>query len=195
VNPGRVTHNPEILNLLLEKADVQGYLTTDDLMEAVPDVGQDSEHLEAILTALRHRGVDILDRETEEEDNNAPESDFDSFSDLESISSDDTISLYLKEMSRVPLLNFEEEQSLAKRIESGRAAKKEREQLNGRCSVKRKAELETFIEDGLAGTRSPDQGKHQTGGFGCQTVHWQGSAVPGPDPGGKSGVDEGSRKI
>jgi len=68
---------------------------------------------------------------------------------LESISSDDTISLYLKEMSRVPLLNFEEEQSLAKRIESGRAAKKEREQLNGRCSVKRKAELETFIEDGL----------------------------------------------
>lgn len=138
--------------MLLEKADIQGYLTTEDLMEAVPDVGQDSEHLEAILMALRRRGVDILDHDTEletEEDERNPVSDFDVFSNLEPISSDDTISLYLKEMSRVALLNHEEEQNLAKRIELGRAAKKEYEQLNGRCSEKRKVELETFIEDGL----------------------------------------------
>lgn len=152
MNPGRAKHNPDVLNMLLEKADIQGYLTTEDLMEAVPDVGQDSEHLEAILMALRRRGVDILDHDTEletEEDERNPVSDFDVFSNLEPISSDDTISLYLKEMSRVALLNHEEEQNLAKRIELGRAAKKEYEQLNGRCSEKRKVELETFIEDGL----------------------------------------------
>jgi RNA polymerase primary sigma factor len=152
VNPGRVKHNPEVLNLLLEKADIQGYLTTEDLMEAVPDIGQDSEHLEAILLALRRRGVNILDRDAEtetEEEEQSSASDFDSFSNLEPISSDDTISLYLKEMSRVALLNHEEEQSLAKRIELGRAAKKEYEQMNGRCPEKRKIELETFIEDGL----------------------------------------------
>lgn len=152
MNPGRTKHNPEVLNMLLEKADIQGYLTTEDLMEAVPDVGQDSEHLEAILLALRRRGVDILDRDMElesEEDDRNPVSDFDVFSNLEPISSDDTISLYLKEMSRVALLNHEEEQNLAKRIELGRAAKKEYEQLNGRCPEKRRIELETFIEDGL----------------------------------------------
>lgn len=152
MNPRRVKHNPEVLTQLLEKADIQGYLTTEDLMEAVPDIGQDSEHMEAILLALRRRGVDILDRDGEpeaEEDEQSPASDFDSLSNLEPISSDDTISLYLKEMSRVALLNHEEEQSLAKRIELGRAAKKELEQMNGRCPEKRKTELGVFIEDGL----------------------------------------------
>lgn len=152
MNPRRVKHNPEVLTQLLEKADIQGYLTTEDLMEAVPDIGQESEHMEAILLALRRRGVDILDRDGEpeaEEDEQSPASDFDSLSNLEPISSDDTISLYLKEMSRVALLNHEEEQSLAKRIELGRAAKKELEQMNGRCPEKRKTELGVFIEDGL----------------------------------------------
>ena len=35
-NPGRRKRNTEILSMLLEKADVQGYLTTEDLMEFYP---------------------------------------------------------------------------------------------------------------------------------------------------------------
>ncbi len=63
VNPGRRVRNVEILNMLLEKADVQGYLTTDDLIEVYPDVSRDAEHLEAVMLMLRRRGVDILDHE------------------------------------------------------------------------------------------------------------------------------------
>ena len=46
--------------MLLEKADVQGYLTTEDLMEFYPNGDEDAEHLSAIVLALRRRGVDLV---------------------------------------------------------------------------------------------------------------------------------------
>ena len=46
------------MNMLLEKANIQGYLTTDDLMEAFPDANQDAEYLSVLLTSLRQSGVE-----------------------------------------------------------------------------------------------------------------------------------------
>ena len=63
--PGRHGQNTEILSMLLEKADVQGYLTTEDLMEFYPEGDEDNEHLTALMVALRRRGVDILDHEND----------------------------------------------------------------------------------------------------------------------------------
>ena len=120
-NPGRRVRNVEILNMLLEKADVQGYLTTDDLIEVYPDVSRDAEHLEAVMVMLRRRGVDILDHEQTPYDDDEPLDDspvdagLNPFADLDPVSSDDTIGLYLKEMSRVALLSAEEEVGLAQR--------------------------------------------------------------------------------
>jgi RNA polymerase primary sigma factor len=158
-NPGRHRRNTEILSMLLEKADVQGYLTTEDLMEVYPDVSEDVDHLEAIVLALRRRGVDILDQETPspfgmdahfaDEPNDFGASDLDPFTDLAPISSDDTIGLYLKEMSRVPLLALEEELDLAKRIECGRASKRELDRTNGRTPAPRRVELQQKLDDGL----------------------------------------------
>ena len=110
-NPGRHKRNTEILSMLLEKADVQGYLTTEDLMELYPQVSEDADRLEAIVLALRRRGVDILDQDEadapfEESDDSIAEIDSEAFVDLTRISSDDTVGLYLKEMSRVPLLKW-----------------------------------------------------------------------------------------
>jgi len=151
-NPGRRTKNIEILNLLLEKADVQGYLTTEDLMEFYPDVSRDAERIEAVLVALRRRGVEVLDNETdtdtEERDSISPLTDMDTFSNLESISSDDTIGLYLKEMSRVPLLNMDEEIDIARRIEAGRASKRELDCDREKAPKQQKRLLEQRIEDG-----------------------------------------------
>lgn len=151
-NPGRRTKNMEILNLLLEKADVQGYLTTEDLMEFYPDVSRDAERIEAVLVALRRRGVEVLDSETdtdtEERDSISPLTDMDTFSNLESISSDDTIGLYLKEMSRVPLLNMDEEIDIARRIEAGRASKRELDCDREKAPTQQKRLLEQRIEDG-----------------------------------------------
>jgi RNA polymerase primary sigma factor len=126
-NPGGRKRNAEILSMLLEKADVQGYLTTEDLMEFYPDVPQDAEHIEATVMALRRHGVEVLDSDSEldliDSDSRLAGSDFDVLSNLETISSDDTIGLYLKEMSRVPLLGVDEEMTIAKNIEFGRKCK------------------------------------------------------------------------
>ncbi len=152
-NPGRRSKSAEVLNLLLEKADVQGYLTTEDLMEFYPDVTRDAERIEAVLTALRRRGVEILDGENDSDitDNEGytQVTDLDFTSTFENISSDDTIGLYLKEMSRVPLLKVDEEIDIARRIEDGRSSKRELERSNGGCPEKEKHLLQQQVEDGL----------------------------------------------
>jgi RNA polymerase primary sigma factor len=141
--------------MLLEKADVQGYLTTEDLMEFCPQVSEDADRLEAIVLALRRRGVDILDQDDpdipfDESEESLAESDVDPFVDLTRISSDDTVGLYLKEMSRVPLLNVEEELDLAKRIERGKSARRELTRTNGGTPAARRQELEGYAGDGQA---------------------------------------------
>ncbi len=152
-NPGRRSKSAEVLNLLLEKADVQGYLTTEDLMEFYPDVTKDAERIEAVLVALRRRGVEILDGENDSDITDqevfAPVTDMDFSSNLENISSDDTIGLYLKEMSRVPLLKVDEEMDIARRIEDGRSSKRELERSNGGCPAQQKHRLQQQVEDGL----------------------------------------------
>ncbi len=152
--PGRRKKNTEILSMLLEKADVQGFLTTEDLMEFYPNGDEDAEHLSAIVLALRRRGVDILDRESDFEtvDEDAlPPSDFDPYVDLERISTDDTVGLYLKEMSRVPLLKTEEELDIAKRIEKGIQARKELIHSGSRnLAAQKRSELDAAIQDGQA---------------------------------------------
>jgi len=96
-NPGRRVRSTEILNMLLEKADIQGYLTTEDLMEFYPDVTKDAERIESVMVALRRHGVEILDTDLEmdmgEIDLTLPASDMDTFNNLDNISSDDTIGL------------------------------------------------------------------------------------------------------
>lgn len=152
-NPGRRNRNAEILNLLLEKADIQGYLTTEDLIEFYPDVSKDAEHIEAVVVALRRRGVEIVDNDSDldlmDADPGLAGSEFEPMANLENISSDDTIGLYLKEMSRVPLLGVEEEMEIARCIEVGRDCRSELASGNGNLPKERKQELLARVEEGV----------------------------------------------
>lgn len=148
------TRRKQVLHLLLEKAGVQGYITTEDLMEIYPDAGADAERLSVLLTALRRRGVDVLDSETDylSQTEDLPLSEeFETWANpIEHIASDDTIGLYLKEMARVPLLGVEEERDIAIRIEAGRRARAELLKTRGALSPDRRRELEAAISDGEA---------------------------------------------
>lgn len=146
----------ELMSTLLEKADNQGFLTTDDILEALPDADEAMDQLEDIFLGLNAAGVEVFgdkpgdaDLDKLDDDDDMDDDEDDAF-DLSGVSSDDTVGLYLKEMARVPLLTTEEEVDLAKRLEAGNEARAELARLNGTIGDDLRRELEATIEDGKA---------------------------------------------
>src|SRR5207247_1415383 len=108
---------------LIKLAKEQGYLTFDDLNEALPEGITDADELDLILTRLRRMEIDIIeasevdrykdgkkDGEEEEEEEEKAEAKLDTL--------DDPVRMYLKQMGQVPLLTREQEVEISKRIES-----------------------------------------------------------------------------
>ncbi len=152
----RPKFNVEFMNTLLEKADNQGFLTTDDILEVLPDAEEAMDELEDIFLHLNAAGVEVfgdkpgdIDADKLDDDSFEDDSDDDTF-DLSGVSSDDTVGLYLKEMARVPLLSNEEEVDLAKRLEAGNEARAELARLGESADDETRQRLEAIIEDGKA---------------------------------------------
>ena len=111
VNKHQRKSDQEAVDALIERAENQGYLTIEDLMAVFPEGDEDVESLSAIMLQLHREGVDIFDQESLEEIVLRSEDDTQPIrrGELQQVKSDDTVGLYLKEMSRVALLSLEEE--------------------------------------------------------------------------------------
>ena len=106
---------------LIKLAKEQGYLTFDDLNEALPEGLTDADELDLILTRLRRMEIDIIEASEvdrfkdgkkdveDEEEEEKPEVKLDIL--------DDPVRMYLKQMGQVPLLTREQEVEISKRIE------------------------------------------------------------------------------
>lgn len=150
VNDREQNSREQAIELLLERADSQGYLTIEDLMETFPDGDDDVGNLSLIMLILRKQGVDILDQDASDalKHSNLKSHPPDKKLSLDVVSSDDTVGLYLREMSRVALLSFEEERLLAKRIETAKSAQIELGDKHKAISIERENELLLLIKDG-----------------------------------------------
>ena len=112
---------------LLEQAELQGYLTTDDILEILPEAEDSLEQLEEVFILLHEAGIEICDERLALEDDlevGEVAGSEEDLQDLGEIATDDTVGLYLKEMARVPLLSTDEEVRLARLVEAGREAER-----------------------------------------------------------------------
>ncbi|HAE85857.1 MAG TPA: RNA polymerase subunit sigma [Anaerolineaceae bacterium] len=142
------------LDRLLEFGRKKRYVTYDDILHFFPEAEQDLDQLEEAYTALLGAGINYTEEDsTSEEPSDSElseeleEEEEETLDDLANIDTDDTIGLYLKEVSRVPLLSdINEERALAIRIERGKFAREEL--ARGNVSPKRRLELRQQIEDG-----------------------------------------------
>ncbi|WP_324260403.1 RNA polymerase sigma factor RpoD [Altererythrobacter sp. H2] len=135
--------NEASIKKLISKAKKKGYVTYDELNEALPSDQMSPDQIEDIQTALSEMGVQIV----ENDDDADGEGESDAEDDVEEIvgedddderkearkasaaatkkaitgeRTDDPVRMYLREMGAVELLSREGEIAIAKRIEAGR---------------------------------------------------------------------------
>ena len=98
--------------LLIEKGKKSGFVTFDEILKAFPTIEQDILFLDELQQKLEEAGVEVI------EGGNLLDLD-----QVDSIAKEegnyDSIQMYLREIGRYPLIDGNEERSLAKRIEVG----------------------------------------------------------------------------
>ena len=152
--------NDSAIAQLIEYGRQKSIVTIDDILRFFPDAEQDVDQLEEAFSALLSAGIQYTEEtpsDDEVDDDELDLSDLDDeddesgiglSDDLSNIDTDDTIGLYLKEVSRVPLLTADEEVELAQRIEKGRISREELARVN--VTFERRLELRKNIEDSWA---------------------------------------------
>ena len=118
---------------LIELGKQKGQLTNQDILDALGEQDLDPEKLEKLYETIEQQGIEIVEDfddlkiddidisidDNKDEDTPAPTGE-------QSVTVDDPVKVYLKEIGRVPLLSSEEEVDVAIRISNGDVAAKQR---------------------------------------------------------------------
>jgi RNA polymerase primary sigma factor len=122
---------------MIARGKKRGYLTYDELNEALPQDQMSSEQIEDIMAAISDMGINIVESDEDVQEEAEQESSGDDDAELVNTSgslsapaiekkketidrTDDPVRMYLREMGAVELLSREGEIAIAKRIEAGR---------------------------------------------------------------------------
>jgi len=104
---------------LIVKGKEQGYLTPDDILQGFPELDAEPDQIFRIFAAFKEIGIEVTDGEKDFEE--VEQIDDEMLLDIEmmdSVSLDDPVRMYLKEIGRVSLLTANDEVELAQAIEA-----------------------------------------------------------------------------
>jgi RNA polymerase primary sigma factor len=119
-----------VIQELMTRADQRGFVTYEDILEILEDLGEDLSMLDNVLEELDELGIELrqgeddpIPEETLSDDSFEPEETRDpEVGDINAVSADDPVGLYFRQMAQEPLLTADEEIELAMRIEAGKDA-------------------------------------------------------------------------
>ena len=129
--------NDASIKKVIARAKKRGYITVDQLNEALPQDQMSTDQIEDVMSALNEMGINIVENDEAGEDGEqeeradddeaeTPDAAEESAPALETKKketidrTDDPVRMYLREMGAVELLSREGEIAIAKRIEAGR---------------------------------------------------------------------------
>jgi RNA polymerase primary sigma factor len=109
----------EKIRYLIRLSKEQGYLTFDDINDALPESVDNPEDIENVISILQNLEIDILDpEEVDSYKQRQEEAEEEEWRTSQHDILDDPVRMYLKQMGQVPLLTREQEVEISKRIEN-----------------------------------------------------------------------------
>ncbi len=116
----------QTLEYLLEIGRTRGFLTYNEILEALPQPEHHIADVDQLYASLQAEGIRVVETPLDIHDNGSTGDDelLVDMPDLTDVALDDPVRMYLQEIGQVPLLSAEQEVMLAKAMEAGHRARR-----------------------------------------------------------------------